>query len=363
MSFRLLMFFSGIDSFDAHVVHQLTRRGITLHVVHNGRDGQTHPKLDPRIPQTVIAYHPRKTIHAARALRRLLKSERFDILHTTKSRALTVSLLATLGMHARPKLVAYRGYIGHNFRFDPTGYIKFLNPRVDHIICLTRPVREYLIKQGVPPAKLTVIQKGLSPDWIPSADAPPTSDFGVPESSIKVCFVGNAAGRRSKGLDVLFQAWNLIPADLAAHLLIIGKTDERDTARAAGLDRVHFLGFRTDAWALMKQCDVFVLPSRTEAMGRSLLEAMAIGLAPVVTDSGGPGELVRNEVDGIVVPIEDAPTLAGAIERLIRDPEARKRMAASSKARAEHDFSLDAKVDEVLAVYDIVLSGTPDAVR
>ena len=101
----------------------------------------------------------------------------------------------------------------------------------------------------------------------------------------------------------------------------------------AGLqDRVQFLGFRPDPQTFLLQAGVFVLPSRFEGMPNALLEAMAAGLAVVVTDaSPGPLEVVDDGVSGFVVPADDPQALAAVLETLAADPELRKRLGFSAR--------------------------------
>jgi glycosyltransferase involved in cell wall biosynthesis len=84
-----------------------------------------------------------------------------------------------------------------------------------------------------------------------------------------------------------------------------------------------------------QRADVFVLPSQNEGMSIALLEAMACGLPVVVTDTGGTEELVREGVNGHVVPWSDVPALTEALTALMADTELRPRMGAASRKVAE----------------------------
>ena len=87
---------------------------------------------------------------------------------------------------------------------------------------------------------------------------------------------------------------------------------------------MQFQGFCADPQPFLLQAGVFVLPSRFEGMPNALLEAMAAGLAVVVTDaSPGPLEVVEEGVSGLVVPSDDPYALAEALDRLVVDPELR----------------------------------------
>ncbi len=141
-----------------------------------------------------------------------------------------------------------------------------------------------------------------------------------------------------KGIDVLISALVQI-SGAAKHwtLTLVGDGPERERleqqVQQAGLqDRVKFLGFRPDPQTFLLQAGVFVLPSRFEGMPNALLEAMAAGLAVVVTDaSPGPLEVVENGVNGFVVPADNSQALKAVLEMLAANPALRERLGLSAR--------------------------------
>ena len=141
-----------------------------------------------------------------------------------------------------------------------------------------------------------------------------------------------------KGIDVLIRALEMASGAAADWTLtLVGDGPERQSleqqVHAAGLqERVRFLGFRTDPQTFLLRAGVFVLPSRFEGMPNALLEAMAAGLAVVVTDaSPGPLEVVEDGVNGLVVPSDDAQALAVALERLAANSALREQYGAMAR--------------------------------
>ncbi len=141
-----------------------------------------------------------------------------------------------------------------------------------------------------------------------------------------------------KGIDVLVRAF--AQTSCAAQdwsLTLVGDGPEREALERqvlqAGLEgKVHFLGFRSDPQTFLLQAGVFVLPSRFEGMPNALLEAMAAGLAVVVTDaSPGPLEVVEAGVSGLVVPSDEPAALANALDRLAAEPQLRERLGAAAR--------------------------------
>jgi glycosyltransferase involved in cell wall biosynthesis len=136
---------------------------------------------------------------------------------------------------------------------------------------------------------------------------------------------------------------------------------ERLTERIAALgvaDRIRLPGFVGDVEALLRQHSIFALPSRQpEGFGLALIEAMGQGLACVATDLGGPREIVRHEVNGLLVPPGDAHALAEAIERLWTDPVLCRQLGSTAARDVRERFSAEAMVERVLEVYQRLLDG------
>lgn len=103
--------------------------------------------------------------------------------------------------------------------------------------------------------------------------------------------------------------------------------------------------------AAMAAAEIFVLPSRTEAMGRVLLEAAAVGVARIASRVGGTETVIEDGEDGLLVPPEDVGALAGALDRLMTDDALRARLAAAGAARARREFTVQGYVDAMARLY------------
>lgn len=115
--------------------------------------------------------------------------------------------------------------------------------------------------------------------------------------------------------------------------------------------RVRLLGVRSDVADLLRAADIFTLSSVSEAASITLLEAMASGLPAIVTAVGGNPELVRDEVDGILVPRGDAARFTAALLRLIDDPALRGRMGQSGAERVRSQFQMSRTIERYGALY------------
>ena len=176
----------------------------------------------------------------------------------------------------------------------------------------------------------------LLPNPLPGAPAPAVGS-GAPNAT---GFITVARLVPQKGLDVLIAALPRLSGTAAVWpVTFVGDGPERETlqlqAQDLGVsDRLRWLGFRFDPERFLAEAAVFVLPSRFEGMPNALLEAMAAGLAVIVTDaSPGPLEVVEPGVSGLVVPSDDPVALAAAMESLASDPERCRRMGAAARQR------------------------------
>ena len=176
----------------------------------------------------------------------------------------------------------------------------------------------------------------LLPNPLPGAPAPALGSG----PSNATGFITVARLVPQKGLDVLIEALPRLSGAAAAWpVTLVGDGPERDRLQAQAKDlgvsdQLRCLGFRSDPERFLAEAAVFVLPSRFEGMPNALLEAMAAGLAVIVTDaSPGPLEVVEPGVSGLVVPSDDPVALAAAMESLASDPDRCRRMGDAARAR------------------------------
>jgi L-malate glycosyltransferase len=139
-------------------------------------------------------------------------------------------------------------------------------------------------------------------------------------------------------------------------LLLVGDGPLRGDLQALscqlGMEsRVRFLGVRSDVPDLLRVSDLFALTSVSEAASLTLLEAMASGLPVVVTAVGGNPEIVREEMEGLLVPRGHAPATAAALMRLLDDPGFAAAIGTAGRARVEAHYQLSRTIGRYLGLY------------
>jgi len=294
-------------------------------------------------------------------LRRLIREFEPDVIYAPRNKTLSVTLMAA-GRNAVP-VVGYRGTTGHLSRWDPAAWLTYFKPRLGHIICVSEAVRKYLLQKRVPTERLTTIYKGHRLEWYTERGQADLQAFGVPPDAFTVGFVGNM--RPVKGVDVLLCSLPLIPGDLNVHACLIGEIRDKQVAslcrRQDIAPRVHLAGYQQDAARFCGAFDVFVMPSvDREGLPRAVIEAMAKGAPPIVSDAGGMPELVEDGVSGLVVPARDPQALAEAIGKLARSSALRSRFGEQAQRRIETLFNIEATAAKMLALFTRLGKGDDD---
>lgn len=216
------------------------------------------------------------------------------------------------------------------------------------LIGVSEATAAYAARNGL---RVNVVRNGLPP--------PVAAENAREALSAEPGFLVGGVGRlsRQKGWDVLCEAAGLVRAGRPdVHFVVVGEGEEAAALAAEPACRdVRFLGYRRGASSLLAGLDLLAMPSRFEGLPLVAIEAMHLGVPVVATEVGGVREVLGD--CGVLVPPEDPPALARAIEDLARDADRRADLAARGRQRARGLFSAERMARETAAVYDAVLEG------
>lgn len=330
-----------------------------------GRGGGAYEDALARDVQVYILRRGRLVSSAGRMmrsvapLRRLIRTAQPDIVFSVMGHANIAALLAMHSMSQCPAVVlgeqtppSYNyggsGKLSNRLIF---GAIPRLYPLADHVVALSHGVAEEL--QELAPklsGRCTVIPNAGTDERVRSGAQGSIPDIRPLQDEPLLVACGRLV--RLKGFSYLIDAVRLICQNKPVRLWIIGEGEDRPRLQrqidALHLtDRVRLLGFQQNPYQYMAAADLFVLSSLYEGFGNVIVEAMACGVAVVSTDCPyGPGEIIQNGVNGVLVPPASTEALAQAILRLLSDEELRRKIANNGKRRAQ-DFD----VERVAAAY------------
>jgi len=214
---------------------------------------------------------------------------------------------------------------------------------------------------GIPRSWVAAIPNGLDPtEFRPTSDLEKAAlrrNLGLPANRSIVLYLGRFAAY--KGIGDLLQAWSQVRSTCDAELVFVGFIAVEDPFPIpAGIPGVTVREWTSHPAALYQAADVFVLPSHVEGMSNSLLEAMASGLPVVATAVGAAPEMIRNGVDGLLVPPGDPDALAEALLRLLVDSEARGALGKTAREGILDRYSLPGVVDQIEARYRPIMQPT-----
>jgi glycosyltransferase involved in cell wall biosynthesis len=178
--------------------------------------------------------------------------------------------------------------------------------------------------------------------------------------NIVIGSLGNV--RPAKAYDVLVRAAAMVVAsNPQVHFVIAGdkKADlmadlEVLMAQLQVSEQMHFIGFLDDSAGFLAQLDMFVLSSSSEGFSISTIEAMATSLPIIATRCGGPEEIVQQGSDALLVDTDDPGALAGAISRLINEPDLARRLREEAKASVNKRFSIEHTLAGYIELYQRV---------
>ncbi|MFD1881007.1 glycosyltransferase family 4 protein [Paracoccus pacificus] len=274
-------------------------------------------------------------------LRRFARTWRADILHGHAMRGTRYALMAKT---ARMPVVATAHSTNASSRL-----------RHDHpIITVSDAVREFLIGKGFPAEHIVSVYLGVGDLGLAAAPSP--AGIGA-DRPLTLGMLSRL--EPVKGHDIALEAVHLLQNDLPLRLVIIGP-DNTDWARQMkaktielGLqDRVEFKGEASDLRGVFDGIDLMLAPSRREALSLSLIEAGAAGRPSIGARIGGIPEVIEDGRSGLLVPPEDPPALAEAIQRLGRDDALRQRMGQAAREVYEARFTEEVMVRRTEAIYE-----------
>jgi glycosyltransferase involved in cell wall biosynthesis len=375
----------------AQSVHQhefakrLVENGIEVHLVCR------RPKDPPEIDDGVV-YHkimskefplkrPVFTLDTVRMLNKIVKSCKFDIIHdrgylfggagTRVGNKNNIPVLLQIDDDwVETEALASRITSTNFYKNRALSWCKRLIGKVDHAFTVSETLRQSVIKTwGGVPEKISVIPNGADTDKFKSDREPLglRQELKLEKKAKVVTFVG-ALGPWHGVQFLIMAAPSIIKRVPETHLWLVGGAKEYDTIYLQDLiknlklqDKVHILGSRPseDIPRILVESDVGVAPYPQFDMGFSplkIFEYMAAGVPIVSSDLPSIREILDNEITGLLVEPENDDELAGAIVKLLQNPQLSQQLSLNARNKVEESYSWAAVTEKLIGLYEELIT-------
>jgi glycosyltransferase involved in cell wall biosynthesis len=289
-----------------------------------------------------------------RDLTRVLQGRRVNVVH---SHEFTMAVYGAAAAHwlRIPHVITMHGSQYVTAKWRRRAALRWAFRRSSHVVGVSTDTTRHLIHElGLDPDAIRTVHNGVP--YRPGDRVGTRRALAVADDEVLLLAVGNLIPRKGHAVLIQALASAVLPAPVRWRLAIAGQGDERERllalARARGVgDRVHLLGQRDDIPDLQAAADIFVMPSLWEGLPLALLEAMFAGSAIVASRTAGIPEAIRDGVDGWLTEPGDEEDLRQALERLLPDADARARLGAAARLRAQSQFAMSRMTDAYEALY------------
>ncbi len=288
---------------------------------------------------------------------KILRQNRIDVLHTHLSKATIIGSVAA--RLARVPVVATVHGMNKKYTYM----------MANRIITVSNAAKQYLVDQGVPAAKVEAVYNGIAADAfaVRPGKAEARKQIGYQEDDLLVGTVSRA--ERSKGIFECVAAVAQLSTELPnLRYAFVGDGQYLEELRAFAVqkgvaDRVRFCGFQENIAPWLSAMDVYLFPTKQEAFGISLLEAMACQLPIITTKIGGVPEIL-DQTCARFVPVDSSEAIAASVLDFQKDPSQRDEIARKGYLRFRDKFTMEASAQQVESLYrELIASYVPSRGR
>jgi glycosyltransferase involved in cell wall biosynthesis len=286
-------------------------------------------------------------IRSARELRAVASEWRADIVHAHDARAHSIARLALLGKRKTHLIVTRR------VAFTPKQVRLKYRHGIDAFIAISNAVKAVMVKAGVPADRIDVVYSGL-PAPVVKRPRNWRRERGWPSTTIVCGIVG--AMTQEKGLDLVGGIARRLPGEVfrRTRLVLLGGKGKGGTSVSGveGFDA----GFVEEIHDAMAGLDVLWHPAKSEGLGTSVIDAMALGVPPIAFSVGGLPEVIEDGKSGLLIPAGDVQAFMRGAAELITNDALRARLGEGAKVRAK-EFSVKRMIERTAEVYYRVIAG------
>ncbi len=296
-------------------------------------------------------------IFSAYHIYKFAKSNGFNILHCHSSHSLSIGLLASLFSNDL-KVIATRR-VDFHINKNLFSKIKYQHKNIAKIVCISDAINNILLNDGIDENRLKVIKSGIDLSKFNNSRADEIrKSLDIPEKKIAIGTI--AAFEGHKDYDNFIDAAKIV-VEYEPYVIFIAVGDgslfdlmKEKVVKYGIEDNVHFVGYKKNVGDYLKCFDIFVLSSKKEGLGTSILDAMSVGLPIVATNVGGIPEAVINGENGIIVERKTPELLAKAIIKLLKEPNLRAEYGKKSLELVKN-FDINITIARNIELYQEIL--------
>jgi sugar transferase (PEP-CTERM/EpsH1 system associated) len=350
----------GLENGVVNVANRLSPDRFASSVCCLRQGGEFVARLRPGIPVHEMGWRGGNDARLPFRLARLFRETRPDIVHTRNAESFFYGFLGAklAGIDCVVHSEHGRTFDDRAIRFRVQ---RWFTAHTQAVFAVSRQLRHDLVfHTRIPEQRIQVLPNGVDLNRFASGKREAARRaLGLNDGELVVGSVGRLVAVKNYSL-LLRSVAALGRQDVV--VLLVGAGPERgaleNLAKTLGIDgRMRFAGHRDDVTAMLAAMDVFVLPSISEGMSNTLLEAMATGAACVASNIGGNPDIVSHGKHGLLFDSGDEAGLTGCLTRLCADAALRRALGDAARARITCDFSIEAMIGRYEDLYLATLSG------
>jgi glycosyltransferase involved in cell wall biosynthesis len=340
----------------AYLIDELNNLNVEqLVVCRKGSSFETYC-INNNIPHKSLGFKNQFDLNSSLKLKTIAKDFKADIIHIHSSHAHAIAVWAYY-LGNKTNLVLSRKVdfpISKNFLSN----IKYNCSAIKKIICVSDAIKNIMQNDIDDKSKCITIYDGIDLSKFKNKSNKLRTEFNIADD-VKI-IASTAALADHKDYPTLIESIKQIGEQLNAHYFFIGdgplRNEIQELVQKNNLQhKITFTGFRTDINDLLPDLDVFVLSSKTEGLGSSILDAYACKVPVICTNAGGIPEIVTHELTGLMSSVGDANALAKNIIRIVKDDGLRSKIIGNAFEKVKN-FDKKIMAEQTLSVYKNIIS-------
>lgn len=343
----------------AYLAEELFKKDIDQHIL-CAKDGEMAKRCKSQNwPCTEVKERFSVNPLFAKAVKHVCRKEKIDIIHVHDSHAHTFAVMAASFFgNDCPIIVSRR--VDFSVSKSPLSKWKYNHPMVRAILCVSDMIKEITAPSIRDKSLLKTVYSGVDKSRYEKRKVshPLIEKLGLnPDKPI----IGNVAALADhKDYPTFIEtAKEIISRSIDAQFVIVGdgplKSEVEELVNNSGIaDHIFMTGFQKDVLEIISDFDIFLITSKTEGLGTSILDAFGCEIPVVATEAGGIPEIVQNEKTGLTAPVKSPEKLADQIERYLKDESLKKEMIEGATKLLEN-FTKEATAQKTLEVYRSLL--------